>query len=148
MSLIPWRPFWDMDEWFEEESTLLSKFENFPNIKIPKVDIYETKKDVVVEIELPGIDPKKITIEVEDNILRIEAGKEFTKEEKKKDYYKKEISSSFYKRVIPLPVEVIEEKADANYEDGILKVMIPRKKVEKIKTKKTQIKVKNKNLKK
>ena len=148
MSLIPWRPFWDMENWFEEEPRLLGKFEDFPIMKAPKVDIYKTKKDVVVEIELPGVDPKKIKVEVEDNALKIEAGKEIKKEEKGKDYYRKEISSSFYKRVILLPVEVVEKKANANYEDGILKVVIPRKKIKKVDSKKVQIKVKNKKSKK
>ena len=148
MSLIPWKPFWDTDDWFEEEPRLLDKFKNFPVVKAPKVDIYETKKDVVAEIELPGVDPEKIKAEVEDNILRIEAGKENKEEEKGKDYYKKEISYSFYRRIIPLPVEVVEEKAEAKYEDGILKIVIPKKKVKKVDTKRIQIKVKNKKSKK
>lgn len=148
MSLIPWKPFWDMGDWFEEEPRLLGKFEDLPILKAPKVDMYETKKDVVAEVELPGVDPDKIEIEVEDNFLRIEAGKEKKEEKKGKDYYKKEISSSFYRRVIPLPVEVIGEKASADYEKGILKVVIPKKSVKKVVAKKIKIKIKNKKSKK
>ncbi len=143
MSLIPWRPFWDIDKWFDEEPLL---GENFSTT--PKMDIYKTKKNVVAEIELPGINPENIKVEVENNALRIEAEKEEKKEEKEKDYYRREISSSSYKRIIPLPVEVIEDKAEASYEDGVLKVLIPRMKEEKNKNKKIQIKIKNKRSKK
>lgn len=144
MSLIPWRPFRDLDRWFEEEPELWGKFESFPAIKTPKVDVYTTKKSVVAELELPGVDPEKINAEVEDNVLKIESSIEQEKEEKEKDYYRKEISSSSYRRIIPLPVEVKGDKAKASYKDGILKITIPRKKEEKKKAKKIKIKVNKK----
>ena len=149
MALVPWKSFWDMDDWFDEEPKLLGKLDNLAIIKSPKVDIYETKKDVVAEVELPGVDPDKIKIEViDDNLLEIEAGKEFSKEKKNKNYYKKEISSSFYKRLVPLPVEVTGEKSSADYKDGILKIMIPKKNLKKIDNKRVQVKIKNKKNKK
>ena len=107
------------------------------------MDISETEKEIVAEVELPGVDPKNINVEVKDNVLMVEAKKEEKKEEKKKGYYRKEISSGFYKRAVPLPVEVIGEKADAEYKEGILKVVIPKvspKKVEKKKGVKVKVK--------
>ncbi len=143
MSLVPWRPFWEMDKWFEEEPGLWKRFEDdLSLIQAPRMDIYKTKKDVVAEIELPGVDPEKISAEVENGVLKIEAGQEKKKEEKEKDYYRKEISSSYYKRTVPLPAEVKEKKAKATYEDGVLKVIIPRKETKKKKSKKIKIKVK------
>ena len=143
MSLVPWRPFWEMDKWFEEEPGLWKRFEDdLSLIQAPRMDIYKTKKDVVAEIELPGVDPEKISAEVENGVLKIEAGQEKKKEEKEKDYYRKEISSSYYKRTVPLPVEVKEKKAKATYEDGVLKVIIPRKETKQKKSKKIKIKIK------
>ncbi len=148
MSLIPWRPFWGMDKWFEEEPRLWEDFEgDFPMIQ-PRMDIYKTDKDIVAEIELPGVDPEKINAEVEDNVLKIQADQEMKKENKEKDYYRKEISSTYYKRIIPLPVKVKEDKAEASYEDGMLKIVIPRKEEKEKKNKKLKIKVKNKKSKK
>ena len=106
------------------------------------MDIYETDGEVVAEIELPGVDPKNIETEVKDNYLRVEAKAEEKKEEKGKGYYRKELSKGYYKRVVPLPVEVIGDKAEAEYNEGILKVTIPKKKPVKEEKKPIKIKVK------
>jgi len=106
------------------------------------MNIYETQKEVVAEVELPGVDPKNIEVEVQDNVLKVEARSEKKKEEKKKGYYRKEISSGFYKRAVPLPAEVIGKKAQADYSEGILKIIIPKASPKKEKKKSIKIKVK------
>lgn len=131
--IIPWKPFMDMEEWFEG---------GLGSLRSPRVDVYEDNGNVVAKIEVPGVDPKNVKIEVKDNVLTIEAKKEEEKEEKGKGYYRKEISSGYYKRAIPLPVDVIEEKAEARYEEGILKVIIPKAKAQKEEKKAIKIKVK------
>lgn len=128
----------DHEGWGLEE---LPKFRG-PAMRAPRVDVYETEKDVVAEVELPGIDLKNIEVEVKDNVLKIEAKKEEAKEEKGKGYYRKEISAGYYKRVVPLPVEVIGEKAEAQYKEGILKISIPKREVKKPEKKPVKIKVK------
>ncbi|HDJ30428.1 MAG TPA: Hsp20/alpha crystallin family protein [bacterium] len=135
MSLIPYRnPFWELERWFEEE---------WPSMKTPKMDIYEKDGKVIAEVELPGVDPKNIEVEVKNNILKVEAKSETSKEEKKKGYYRRELSRGYYQRAVPLPVEVIDEKAEAEYADGILTITIPKAKPEKKeKAKKIKIKVK------
>jgi len=145
MPLIPWRPFWEIERFFEEEWPEVwewSRF-RFPEFRRPRMNISETDKDVIAEVELPGVDPKDIEVEVGDNFLKVQAKKKEEKEQKKKGYYKKEISTGFYKRVVPLPVQVKGEKAQAAYKDGILKVVIPKvtpKKVEKKKATKVKVK--------
>lgn len=144
MPLIPWKPFRDIERWFEEEWPEIFEWPEkpfyFPELRTPRMDIYEEKGNVIAEVELPGVDPKDIDIEVKDNLLKVEAKKEEKKEEKEKGYYRKEISKGYYKRVVPLPVEVKGEKAEASYENGLLKIVIP--KVEKKKEEKKGIKVK------
>jgi len=145
MPLIPWRPLWDIDRWFEEEwPEFPSLFERKMGIKIPRMDIYEDNGNVVAEVELPGVNPKDINVEVENNYLKIEAKSEEKKEEKKKGYYRKELSTGYYRRMVPLPVEVVESKADAQYEDGILKIVVPKKKIEKKEKKRVKVKIKSK----
>jgi len=149
MSLIPYRPFWDIEKWFEEgpeewSERLLPGISRFPMIKTPKMDIYEDDGNVVAKVELPGVDPKNIEIEVKDNYLKVAASTEEKKEEKRKGYYRKELSQGYYRRVVPLPAEVVGEEADASYEDGILKVVIPKTKPKKEGKKPIKIKVKGK----
>ena len=157
MPLIPYRPFWDIDRWFEEHPFFSPHpfgrefeeewperwFSRIPAFRTPRMDIYEDNGNVVAEVELPGVDPKNIEVEVKDNVLKVEAKTEERKEEKRKGYYRKELSRGFYKRAVPLPVEVQGEKAAASFEGGMLKVVIPKQKPsEKEKEKKIKIKVK------
>ena len=126
MPLIPWRPFWDIERWFEEEWPEIEPRVGL-TFRTPRVDIYEENGNIVAEAELPGIDPKNIDVEVKDNYLKIEGEGEKRKEEKKKGYYRKELSRGYYKRIVPLPTEVEGEKAEATYQDGILRVTVPKK---------------------
>ena len=115
----------------------------FPAVRAPRMDVYETEKEVTAEIELPGVDPKNVEVTVRDNMLKVEAKAEQKKEEKKRGYFRRELSRGYYKRVVPLPAKVQGEKAKAVYESGILKVSIPKEKpAKKEKGKKVEIKVK------
>lgn len=131
MAIVPWKPFKDLDKWFEEDWRELWEFPEriiapFSELRTPRMDVYEENGNIVAEVELPGVDPKNIDVEVKDNYLKVEAKKEEKKEEKKKGYYRKEISRGYYRRIIPLPEAVKGEKADASYKDGILKIVIPK----------------------
>ena len=132
MALIPFKQLFE-DEWIKSIEG--------ESLKTLKMDLYETEKELVAEIEIPGIDSKNIDIEVGNNSLRIEAKKEEKKEEKEKGYFRKELSTGYYKRVISLPEEVIKEKTEAMYTDGILKIVMPKTKQEKNK-KEIKIKIK------
>ncbi len=117
-------------------------------IKSPKMDIYETDKEVIAEVELPGVDPEKIDIKIEDSVLKIEAKVEEKKEEKGRGYYRKELSSGYCKRAVSLPIGVKEDKARAEYKDGILKISVPKKETRKTKVGKTvKVEVKSKKTK-
>ncbi len=147
MSIIPWRPFGDIDKFFDDE-WLEDWFERprwgrlVPAMRTPKMDIYEDNGNLVAEVELPGVDPKNINVEVKDNYLKVEAKKEEKKQEKEKGYYRKELSRGYFKRVVLLPEKVKGEKAEAEYKEGILKVIIPKEKPEKKEEKGIKIKVK------
>ena len=143
MPIIPWRPFWDIfEEWPEEWFEGPRRGRMLPMIRTPRMDIYEEGNKVVAEVELPGVDPKNVEVKVKDNVLSVEAKREEKKEEKGKGYYRKEMSSGYFKRAVSLPVEVIGEKAEAKYEDGILKLVIPKKQIKKAEKKGIKIKVK------
>jgi HSP20 family protein len=141
MALIPFKPIFDMDRFFDDD-WIKSMDNESQLIKAPKMDVYETEKDIVAEIEIPGIDPKNIDIEVGETSLKIEAKKEEKKEEKAKGYFKKELSSGYYKRIVSLPGEIIKEKTNASYSDGMLKVIMPKVKNQKENKKGVKVKIK------
>ena len=91
MALIPWRPFDELENFFNQDNF----FPVIPTkiVKEPKMNIYETDKEIIAEIEIPGIDPLKMDISLTDNILTVKGGEEGGVEEKGKNYWKKEFKS-------------------------------------------------------
>lgn len=138
MSLIPWnfdKFFGDGDDWL---------LPVFPRVELakPAMDIKETDDSVVAEIEIPGFDPQKIDVTVEDGVLQVSGKMDETKEEKEKGYWRKEIRKGSFKRMVRLPVAVKENELEATYEKGVLKIVMPKAKVKS--SKKVKIKVKGK----
>lgn len=140
MPLIPRRPFWELERFFEEWPEKFGE-EFTKGYRTPRMDIYEKGKNIVAEVELPGVDPENIDLSVKKDSLSIKAETEKRKEKKEKGYYRKELRKGYYQRVVPLPVEVKGKKAKAKYEDRVLKVTIPKAKPEEKKKKGTKVKV-------
>src|SRR3989339_899707 len=107
---------------------------------MPAIDMYEDKDNVIVETQLAGIDPDKVDISIENDVLCIKGESEKKSEVEEKNYYKKEIRRGSFYRNIPLPAHVVGEKASAVAEDGVLKISIPKA----IETKPKTIKIKTK----
>lgn len=147
MALVPRRPLWDLERFFDEWPVRLGFELTDVSKRTPLMDIYETNGEVVAEVELPGVNAKDVDVEITDNILKVEAKAEEKKERKQKGYYQKELCKGYYKRVVSLPVAVDDKKAKASYEDGVLKIVIPKKKIKKTEAKKG-IKVKVKKIEK
>lgn len=107
------------------------------------VDIYEKDGKVFVEAPLPGIDPKKLKVNIDDSVLTIRGKEEKKSEVEEKNYYRKEVSYGGFCRAVRLPVAVKKDGAEAKFKDGVLTVSIPKAKEEKPK-KPIKIKVEEK----
>lgn len=127
MSLIKWTPmfdpFEDMDKVFSDFSPALS---GRKSLFVPAVDMYEEKDNVIVETELAGIDPDKVDISIENDMLVIKGEGEKKSEVEDKNYYRKEIRRGSFYRSIALPTHVDGDKATAVAESGVLKISIPK----------------------
>jgi HSP20 family protein len=138
--LIKWTPFLEP---FEEMDKM---FTDFPATRgmsgfVPAVDVYQDKNNVVIEAQLAGIEPEKVDISIENDVLIIKGESEKKSEVEDKNYYRKEIRSGSFYRSIPLPTHVIGDRASAEAKDGVLKIVVPKSpetkpKTIKIKTKK------------
>jgi HSP20 family protein len=93
---------------------------------MPRLDMSETKKDIVVRAELPGLDVKDIELTVDHGYLNISGERRHESEEEEMNSFCRETSFGSFRRSIELPVEVDEEKVKAEYKDGILKVALPK----------------------
>jgi len=124
MPLVPWKPLFDWDKFFEDDWLLpvIPKIE----IKQPAMDIKETDKEIIAEVEAPGFDPEKINVSIENGVLKISGSMDEKKEEKEKGYWRKEIRRGSFERMVRLPVAVKENAVKATYEKGILKIVMPK----------------------
>jgi HSP20 family protein len=130
MSLIPWTPFVDT---FDNIEKSLSNF-------LPAIDVYEDKDNVVVEATLAGINPDDVSIAINDDVLTIDGRRQSTSEVDEKNYYRKEVRTGSFHRSVLLPVSVHSDKAEASFENGLLRVVLPRE--EKSKSKNIKINIK------
>lgn len=124
------------NEWFDTPTSVFGRA-----LTVPPVNITENKDQYIVSLAVPGMKKEDFKIDVEGTMLTISSEKEETKEEKEKKFTRKEYSYSSFSRSFTLPDEVNKEKIEAKYEDGVLKLMLPRKEEAK-KTSAKQIAVK------
>lgn len=127
-------PFNEMDRWLDNWPA--SGMTNFA----PAVDVFEDAENVYVETPLPGIDPEKVNIAIENDVLTIEGESEKKTEVEEKNYYRKEVRCGSFHRAVALPSSVKSDEAKAQYEKGILKITMPKE--EKAKPKKVLVEVK------
>lgn len=141
MTLIKWTPlfdpFQDLDRFWEGLPNL-RQFSGF----VPSLDIYQDKDNVVIEAPLAGINPEEVKISIENDVLTIEGQTEKKSEIDEKDYYRKEVRYGTFHRSVALPTAVNGDKAKAVYEDGILKITVPKE--ERVKAKAVKVEVKKK----
>jgi HSP20 family protein len=104
---------------------------------LPDLDVSETNTEFIVRAEVPGIDKEDIDITLTDGLLTIKGEKKHENEEKEEDYHFIERRYGSFARTLRLPREVEYDKIDANYKDGVLKLIIP--KPEKVEAKKIEI---------
>ncbi|PNR93988.1 heat shock protein Hsp20 [Petrotoga sp. 9PWA.NaAc.5.4] len=91
------------------------------------MDVYETEDDFVVECELPGLDKRDIKVKLDNDVLTISAEKRSSDEVKKGNIYRQERYFGKIERSIRLPEYIDKDDIQAKYENGVLKVIIPKK---------------------
>ena len=92
----------------------------------PKVDVSETDKEVKLSAELPGLDEKDVTVELDDASVRIRGEKKEEHEDKGKNWYRREQTYGSFHRVVPLPSRVDGAKSKAKFKKGKLTVTLPK----------------------
>lgn len=135
MAVIRWDPFRDlvtlrekMNRLFEEAFTSRGEEKDLvASTWTPSVDIYETESDLVLTAEVPGIDENDVEIKIEDNTLTIKGDRNFEKETKEENYHRIERSYGSFYRSFTLPRNIDQDKIKAENENGILKVIMPKK---------------------
>ena len=160
MAMERWRPGWGITPWspFRELEALERRFDDIfgrpslPSIWrripteergwAPAIEVFDREDKFVVKAEVPGIKAEDIDISVVGDILTIKGEKKAETEVKEEDYYCCERSYGSFYRSIALPSDVDANKIEANYEDGVLEVSLP--KAPEVKPKKVAVSAKKK----
>ena len=129
--LMPYFPNW-VDNFFRDDDFFGSKW--LREFTTPAVNVRETDATFDLEEAAPGIKKEDFKVEVKDGMLNISSESKSEKEEKDESYTRKEFSYTSFHRSFWLPETVKATEIKANYVDGLLKVTVPKMKVEKKET--------------
>jgi HSP20 family protein len=92
---------------------------------VPAADVFSRNGDIVVRVELPGIDPEKdVKVTLLEGMLDVKGERKQEQEIKEEGYYRKESSYGAFERRIPVPATVKESDIKADYKDGVLEVVV------------------------
>ena len=109
------------------------------NTAYPKVNVYEYEDKVGVVAEIPGLDKKDLSIDVEDGVLTVAGNKHGLFDDKGATVLRRELKHSSFKRQFELGEQLNGEKIKASFKDGLLSIEIP--KIEPEKHKKHSVKI-------
>jgi HSP20 family protein len=134
MSLIRWEPFREMvslrdaiDRLFEESFVRPARgwVTSEVGLRVP-VDMYETDENLVIKADLPGLKAEDVDVSITGDTLTIKGEYETEEESEKGDVHFKERRYGTFQRAIRLPAGVDSEAAEADFEDGVLKLTLPK----------------------
>jgi len=91
------------------------------------MDVKETDKEIVVEAELPRIEDKDISLSLRDGVLTIRGEKKLERDEENENYRMTERRHGSFQRSVQVPDTVDEDKVEASFDNGVLKVRLPKR---------------------
>jgi HSP20 family protein len=124
-TLTKWMPFRELDTM---ERRMRRMFEDigFGPFTVPAADFYETDRDYVIELEVPGFEEKELGVEVSDHMLAITGERKEEGEEEQKAFRFHERLEKAFERRFYLPPEADTEHVQATFAKGVLKVLTPK----------------------
>jgi len=145
MNLVRWTPFSDVSLLQNQMNRLFDTAlqgwsgdsTNGTTAWIPAADVYESENELLVTLDLPGIDPKMVDVRVENNVLTIRGERKLDEKQNTENFHRVERSYGPFGRAFTLSTAVDAEKIRAAYEAGVLSIALP--KAETAKPKRIQI---------
>lgn len=105
----------------------LANIRSVPRGTFPAINMREDKDAVRVDACLPGVDPAKVAVTIEDNVLSIEGTRDPVDPGQSGTFHRRERFSGSFRRVLSLPDGVDSEKVEAHYRDGVLHISVGKR---------------------
>ncbi|MCC7450385.1 MAG: Hsp20/alpha crystallin family protein [Anaerolineae bacterium] len=130
-NLTRWTPMRDLVSMSEAMNRLFDEAFIMPrdggmSMTSPKVDVVENADNIIVKAEMPGFDPNNVDCRVEGNMLMLRGEYKQENEKQEGQYHMRERRQGSFARSIPLPTEVDADKANAEFENGVLTLTLPK----------------------
>ena len=119
-------PFADLYRLQREVNRLFTDYTE-PAERFPALNLWGSDEEVVVAMELPGVDPKSVELSVVGHGLTVQGERKEEPGVADDAYHRRERATGAFVRTVRLPFEVEEDKVQARYENGLLRVTLPRK---------------------
>ena len=103
-----------------------SALATFPRWSLLAGEVEETGKEILVRVEVPGMEKKDCRITIEGNVLHVSGEKHYERETRDSTYHVMERAYGEFQRTIPLPRNVDADKAEASYKNGVLIIRLPK----------------------
>src|SRR5262245_18778271 len=144
MVIDHWRPFMSIEKWDPvrgmtdvqgEVNRIFDTFLGRPMVSgagsavrtwAPVLDMHETKDEVVLNFELPGVSDKDVSLSITGDVLTLKGEHTANREFKEEDAYRTERVYGRFERSVQLPMPVQADKVKATYRDGVLEVNLPK----------------------
>lgn len=131
MAIERWAPRWarELDEELSQMFGQQPTYWQGPDNRewAPSIDLLERPEDVLVEVDLPGVDRKSLDVTVENGLLTIKAERKATANPEQSICYCYERPRGAFYRAIQLPEETLSDKVEATYEDGVLRIVLGKR---------------------
>jgi len=147
-SLVRWEPFRDlislrdaMDRLFEEAFMRpWGRWPTFAEEAVLPVDVYETDDSVIVEASIPGVKPEDVDVSITGDTLTIKGEVKAERKVERENYIRQERRYGSFCRAVTLPGGLEKDKAEADFQNGVLTITFPKS--EEVKPKSIKVKVK------
>lgn len=146
MSQVRWDPFGDVSIFRQQVNRMfehsLARSEREPvqaHTWTPTVDIYETEREIVLAVEVPGVKPEEIDIQITGDTLTIRGERKLAREDNGRQYMRIERSYGPFQRSFTLGVPINQQQVKAAYRDGLLEITLP--KAEEVKPKQVKVEI-------
>jgi HSP20 family protein len=124
MAMVRWSPFGTADLF----DTFFSRPLMGPSTRawLPAVDMHETKDDLVLTVELPGVSEKDVSVSITGDLLSIKGERRWSDDVNDRQYLHTERVYGQFERLVQLPMAVQADKVKASYRDGVLQITLPK----------------------
>lgn len=143
MTMLKYNPFADVDDLpgIRQMQDTLARFLSEPSARpwTPAVDILETENELVLKMDVPEVELMDVDIRLENRTLTVKGERKFENRQDSKAYHRIERSYGTFARSFTLPETVNTENVRADYKNGVLNIVLPKKEVAKPRTIKVEI---------